>query len=337
MVLGLLKNIHSQYFPPKPTFTEEHVSSQNGRVFIVTGGNAGIGYELVKLLYGTGATIYMTSRSKDRAEKAIEELTTVTPPPANPGIIKFLHLDLGDLENVKFAAETFAQQEDRLDILWNNAGTGALGVEVGAKTKQGLEAMVGMHCVAALLFTQLLIPQLRTAVALSPKGSVRVVWTASHLGETASPTNGIEFEKLDEGTSDRTRNYAVSKIGNWMLGHEMATRYGDEGIVSITQNPGNLRAGSYNGAPAVAMFFLNLLLLHDAKYGAYTELFSGFSSDISLENNGSYIIPWGRIRSGMDYTRGDIVQAMVPESQGGLGYPGKFWNWCEKQWQPFII
>ncbi|KAM0542951.1 hypothetical protein ACHAPJ_012557 [Fusarium lateritium] len=278
----------------------------------------------------------MTSRSKDRAEKAIEELMAATPLPANPGVIKFLHLDLGNLESVKLAAETFARQEDRLDILWNNAGTGALGVEVGAKTKQGVEAMVGMHCVAALLFTQLLIPQLRAAVASSPKGSVRVVWTASHLAETASPTNGIEFEKLDKGTSDRTRNYAVSKIGNWMLGLEMATRHGDEGVISVTLNPGNLKAGSYNGAPAVLMFFLNLLVLHDPKYGAYTELFSGFSPDISPENNGSYIIPWGRIRSDKDYTRADLIQAMTPESQGGLGYPGKFWDWCEKQWQPFI-
>ncbi|KAF4955472.1 hypothetical protein FSARC_11839 [Fusarium sarcochroum] len=336
MALASLKNIRTQYYPPKPTFTEEHLSSQNGRVFIVTGGNTGIGYELVKLLYGTGATIYITSRSKDRAEKAIKELTTATPPPTNPGIIKFLHLDLGDLESVKLAAETFAQQEDRLDILWNNAGTGALGVEVGAKTKQGLEAMVGMHCVAALLFTQLLIPQLRAAVASSPKGSVRVVWTASFLAESASPTNGIEFENLDTGTSNRTRNYAVSKIGNWMLGREMAARYGDDGIINVTQNPGNLKAGSYSGVPAVGMIFLNLLFLHDPKYGAYTGLFSGFSPEISLENNGSYIIPWGRIRSDEDFTRKDIIQAMTPESQGGLGYTGKFWDWCEKQWQPFI-
>lgn len=151
---------------------------------------------------------------------------------------------------MKSAAASFARQESKLNVLWNNAGTGALGVKVGARTKQGFEAMVGMHCIAAQLFTQLLIPQLRAAVGTNaPRGSVRVVWT--FLGDASSPTNGIDFTTLEKGTSDRTRNYAVSKIGNWMLGREMAIRYPD--IVSVTQNPGNLKAGSYAGTPALAV------------------------------------------------------------------------------------
>ncbi|KAF5025455.1 hypothetical protein F66182_2478 [Fusarium sp. NRRL 66182] len=335
MVFSSLRNFRSQWFPPKPSFTEGHVPSQNGRVFIVTGGSAGIGFELVKLLYGTGATVYMTSRSKDRAERAIKAIATGTAAPANPGTIKFLHLDLDDLESVKTAAETFGRQENKLDILWNNAGAGPLHVEVGARTKQGLEAMVGVHCVATLLFTQLLVPQLRRAVLSSPRGTVRVIWTCSFLGEASSPTHGIEFEFLDPGTFDRTRNYAVSKVGSWMLGREMASRYADDGIVSITQNPGNLKTGSYDGYPVVAMFFINRVL-HHPKYGAYTGLYSGLSPDISLEHSGSYVMPWGRLRSDSNCPRRDIIYAMTPRSQGGLGVTGKFWDWCERQWQPFI-
>ncbi|KXH43234.1 hypothetical protein CNYM01_03209 [Colletotrichum nymphaeae SA-01] len=332
MSLASMSNMRSQWFPPKPSFTEHTLPSQIGRVFIVTGGNAGVGYELVKILYATGATIYMASRSRERAEKAIEAITSAAP--ENPGHIKVLLLNLNDLESVKSAAEAFAQQESKLDVLWNNAGTGALGVEVGARTKQGFEAMIGMHCIAAQLFTQLLIPQLRAAIGTNaPRGSVRVVWTSSFLGDASSPTNGIDFSTLEKGTSDRTRNYAVSKIGNWMLGREMATRYPD--IVSVTQNPGNLKAGSYAGTPALAMFFINPLL-YDAKFGGYTELFSGLSPEISLQNNGAYVIPWGRIRQDSDCPRKDIVNAMKPEADGGLGYTTKFWDWCEEQWRPFV-
>ncbi|KAJ0311086.1 hypothetical protein COL516b_001789 [Colletotrichum fioriniae] len=248
MSLASVRNMRSQWFPPKPSFTEHTLPSQIGRVFIVTGGNAGVSYELVKILYATGATIYMASRSKERAEKAIKAITSAAP--ENPGHIKVLPLDLNDIEGVKSAAASFARQESKLNVLWNNAGTGALGVKVGARTKQGFEAMVGMHCIAAQLFTQLLIPQLRAAVGTNaPRGSVRVVWT--FLGDASSPTNGIDFTTLEKGTSDRTRNYAVSKIGNWMLGREMAIRYPD--IVSVTQNPGNLKAGSYAGTPALAV------------------------------------------------------------------------------------
>lgn len=64
MSIAKLCSIRSQWFPPTPSFTEEDLSSQEGKVFIVTGGNAGVGYELCKILYATGALIYMASRSK---------------------------------------------------------------------------------------------------------------------------------------------------------------------------------------------------------------------------------------------------------------------------------
>ncbi|KAK1621737.1 hypothetical protein BDP81DRAFT_411827 [Colletotrichum phormii] len=313
MSLAGVRNLLSQWFPPQPTYTEKHVPSQKGKVFIITGGNHGIGFELVKILYATGAKIYMASRSKERAEKAIETITTVTPPPSTPGTIVFLPFDLNDLESVKAAAALFAQKESQLHILWNNAGSGAYRVEEGAKTKQGLEPMVGMHCIAAQLFTQLLLSQLREAARKqeAAKGSVRVVWTASFMAELTTPQNGIDFDLLEKGTPDRELNYARE------------------------QNPGNLKAGAYDGVPAFSMFFINRLL-YETKFGAYTELYAGLSSDISLANNGAYVIPWGRIRVDEDIPRKDIVKALKPETEGGLGYATKFWDWCEEQWKPFV-
>ena len=49
---------------------------------MVTGGNAGVGLALVKILYSTGATVYIASRnaSKIAAEiEVIEKLPTTTP------------------------------------------------------------------------------------------------------------------------------------------------------------------------------------------------------------------------------------------------------------------
>ena len=57
-------NIWTQYFPPAPAFTERDVPNQRGRIFVVTGGNSGVGYELCKTLYSTGATVYMAARSE---------------------------------------------------------------------------------------------------------------------------------------------------------------------------------------------------------------------------------------------------------------------------------
>jgi NADPH:quinone reductase-like Zn-dependent oxidoreductase len=63
-VIATIRNLLDQWFPPKPLFTETDVPLQTGKVFIVTGGNSGVGYELISMLYGKGATIYMASRSK---------------------------------------------------------------------------------------------------------------------------------------------------------------------------------------------------------------------------------------------------------------------------------
>lgn len=61
-----LKATLTQIYPPRASFTEKNVKpgSESGRVFIVTGGNQGIGYELIKILYTAGGTVYMASRSK---------------------------------------------------------------------------------------------------------------------------------------------------------------------------------------------------------------------------------------------------------------------------------
>jgi hypothetical protein len=76
MVLTSICNLRNQWFPPNPIFTEAEVPSQQGRVFIVTGGNGAVGYELCKILYNTGATIYMASRS--------EVSHSLTSPPTYP-------------------------------------------------------------------------------------------------------------------------------------------------------------------------------------------------------------------------------------------------------------
>ncbi|KAM5354043.1 hypothetical protein ACJ41O_000693 [Fusarium nematophilum] len=329
--------LYTQLFPPAPSLTEANVPSQTGKVFIVTGGNSGVGFELCKILYTTGATIYMASRSEERATNAINEIINSQHPPSTPGVIKFLHLDLNDLLSVKAAAAAFAAQEPKLNVLWNNAGTGGYRVSPGARTAQGFEPMVGMHCVATLLFTTLLIPQLRAAAADAP-GAARVVWTSSIVADQGSPPNGIDFDTLSTGTPDRVLNYAVSKTGSWMVSRELARRHGaGDGIISVAQNPGNVKAGSYEGAPATTMFFLNRFILHEPRFGAYTELYAGLSDEISLEsNNGAYIIPWGRIRPDGDCPREDVMRAMLPAEDGGLGYCARLWEWCEEQWRPFV-
>lgn len=327
--MNSFKSFWTQYFPPSPAFTESQVGPQLLRVFIVTGGNSGLGLELVKQLYPTGATIYLACRSKERAETAMQEVIDSFKESdiSTPSKLKFLYLDLNDLSSIAESAATFCENESRLDILWNNAGIG--GSPVGTTTRQGIEGHIGVNCVGPLMFTQALLPMLRNAAHDSSTGRVRIVWTASLSIESHAPVGGIEADRVDCGiTQDPPSDYAQSKVGNWWLAVEGARQYAEYGIVSVAQNPGQLDTDVWKHQPWWIMMLVRPTL-HEKRFGAYTMLYAGFSKDL-LVGDTRYVIPWGRVRDWKECPRTDIVAAM--EDNG----PKWFWDWCEDHYRHFI-
>lgn len=103
------------FFLPKPPLTENNLPDQTGRVFIITGGYAGVGYELCKILYSRNGTIYVAGRSKDKADAAISRIQSAHP--SSEGSLEFLNIDLGDLTKIKPAVENFLASQSRLDVL----------------------------------------------------------------------------------------------------------------------------------------------------------------------------------------------------------------------------
>ena len=75
----------------------------------------------------------------------------------------------------------------------------------------------------------------------SEPGTVHVVWTHSQLSELTAPKDGIIMSEPDTPPKDQVKNYNNSKVGNWILASELAKRVGEFGILSVTQNPGNLK------------------------------------------------------------------------------------------------
>ena len=196
----------------------------------MTGGNAGIGLELVKILYAHNATVYIASRSEEKASKAITSIQASFP--KSNGEVKFLHLDLNDLELVKKSAESFLSKETRLDVLWNNAGV--MVPPQGSKTKQNYEAQLGVNCLGPFLFTQLLMPMLIQTAKTAPQASVRVVWLSSSAAEGLAPKGAIDMTKLDYKKDESAWfKYGISKAGNILYGKEFARRYRADGVISV--------------------------------------------------------------------------------------------------------
>ena len=68
------------------------IKSQNGKVFLITGANSGLGYETSSFLLEKGATVIMCCRDLIKGEKAKKELLKFN----LPGKIYLLKLNLSD-------------------------------------------------------------------------------------------------------------------------------------------------------------------------------------------------------------------------------------------------
>jgi hypothetical protein len=106
-----------------------------GKVVIVTGGNAGLGFETARVLASNGATVIITSRSLKNGENAVSSLNTGT-------AIEVMQLDLASLQSIKSFSDKFVASRRPLHILINNAG-----VMGGSRTltEDGFESQFGVN------------------------------------------------------------------------------------------------------------------------------------------------------------------------------------------------
>lgn len=313
-------------FIPKPTLTEKNLPDQAGKVHIVTGGYAGVGQALVGILYDKNAVVYVAGRSQDKADVAIAAIRNKYP--NSKGRLEFLYLDLSDLPTIKPAVESFLSKEKRLDVLVNNAGVMFPPRDV--KSAQGYEMQMATNCIGPFLLSKLLTPILKETAASSPKDSVRVIWAASLGVNLFTPTNGMVIEKGSAPKVCETTqyNYGQSKTGNYYFAAEYHRRYSADGIVSVTFNPGNIQTELQRHLPGFVNSSLTYLG-YPPVYGAYTELFCGWSPDITVENGGMFVVPWGRF--GNTYVRGDILKAVEAAKTDENALPRVFWEWCDKE------
>lgn len=91
------------------------------KVAIVTGASRGIGFAVAKVFTVNGMRVYMASRSKERLEKAAQQIGETSTLKGYPVAVQ---ADISSESDVKRLFGQVSQREGRLDILVNNAGTG---------------------------------------------------------------------------------------------------------------------------------------------------------------------------------------------------------------------
>ncbi|QRW14046.1 short chain dehydrogenase [Ceratobasidium sp. AG-Ba] len=297
--MGNSLSILEQSFPPAPRWSINEIPDLTGRVMMVTGGNSGIGYDTCKALLSKNAKVYMAARCPKKANAAITRLKEET---GNKSPC-YLQLDLGDLQSVRLAATQFLQQESRLHCLFNNGGVYA--PPLSEVTVEGYDLQFGTNVLGHYLFTKLLIPIMIDTAKNSPcaKGFARIINTSSVLHFFA-PSGGVDYVSLEPHSdqADKRRKaigpeglYAQSKWGLIALSNELARRYGDEGIVSVSLHPGNVRTDIQRHVTTGAVIAtLSKYVLFDSACGALTQLYAATAIP-GGDLNGKYLAPWARI------------------------------------------
>jgi len=203
------------------------IKMQDGKVFLITGANSGLGYETSKFLLERGATVIMCCRDLLKGEKAKKELLEFN----FTGNIEIIELDLSDLDKVKSSSKLIKSKFNSLDVLINNAGIMAPPKTL---TKQGFEIQFGVNHLAHMLLTLELLPMLKE------KNNSRVVTVTSGVQYFGK----IQWDDLQGNIKyDRWASYAQSKLANVMFGLELNSklRNNNSNTSSLLAHPGFAR------------------------------------------------------------------------------------------------
>jgi retinol dehydrogenase-12 len=188
-----------------------------GKVVLITGAAGDLGRQAAIELarYSSPRRIYVADLPLgDAAKKAVVDNIAREATKGSKGSdeshrqteIKFLDLDLTSFQSVKRCVADFMAQEERLDILFLNAGI--IRVAPG-KTKEGYEIHFGLNYVGHALLSRLLLPTLMRT-AQKPDADVRVIVVSSE-GHAMAPEGGVQFDKV------KTDCAALVRLPNYFL------------------------------------------------------------------------------------------------------------------------
>ncbi|KAF7590195.1 hypothetical protein BBP40_003170 [Aspergillus hancockii] len=290
---------------------EKDIHDLSGKVIVVTGGNNGLGKEsILQLAKHNPAKIYMAARSESKATTAINEIRQSVPG-AN---ILFLPLDLASLASVKNAADIFLSENDRLDILMNNAG---VMMTTPGLTEDGYEINFGTNHMGPALLAKLLLPILQKTA--SAGNDTRIVNLSSALYAYA-PKDRILFSQNKTTLADLgiMARYGQSKLANNYFTKSLAERY--PGIKSVALHPGVVRTSIADETKKTSFFLsllmkgTNALVAVNVATGALTQLWASTADSVK---SGGFYFPVGKEMHDQVLDDRELAE--------------RLWNWTETE------
>jgi len=170
----------------------------NGKIALVTGAGSGIGRAASLALQGAGYSVVLAGR---RAEK-LEETAALAAP--SGGAMLAVSADVSDPESVRALFARTREVFGRLDVLFNNAGSGAPAIPMEDLTYEQWNKVVGANLTGPFLCAQQAI---RIMKAQDPRGG-RIINNGSLSAYVPRP-NSAPYSSTKHAITGLTRSIAL--------------------------------------------------------------------------------------------------------------------------------
>jgi NAD(P)-dependent dehydrogenase (short-subunit alcohol dehydrogenase family) len=194
------------------------------RTILITGATDGLGRALAGKLAAAGATLLLHARDRERGEETIAEIRDES---ANDDL-HLLLADFASLEQVRRLAQQVSGENDRLDVLVNNAGIGTTLPGDGRRMQSvdGYELRFAVNYLAGYLLTRLLL-------ALLERSAPARVVNVSSAGQAPIDFDDVMLEHRYDGV----QAYCQSKLAQIMFTVDLADELRTRGVTATCLHP----------------------------------------------------------------------------------------------------
>ncbi len=124
------------------------MSANAQRIAVVTGGGSGIGAAVALALAEDAWTVVLAGRRKESLDEVVARGSTLA------GTLEAIPTDVTDEASVRQLFQGVVDMYGRLDLLFNNAGTGAPAVDIDALELDAWNKVVAVNLTGAFLCTR---------------------------------------------------------------------------------------------------------------------------------------------------------------------------------------
>ena len=161
-------------------------NSLKNKVVLITGASSGFGEDAAKLFAAEGCKVILTARRLDRLQTLAAEIQS------KGGEALAIPVDVSERAEVEVMVQTALDLYRNIDILFNNAGYGAVNWFENLKPERDIETLIRVNLIGTMLVTRAVLPH------MLERGDGHVINMVSVAGLIAAPT---------------ITSYAASKFG----------------------------------------------------------------------------------------------------------------------------